>query len=100
MNCIVTHAIPGTGECLSPAHANIAGMMDDTAKQMMVFDKRHGEPGKAFVTRGMVPKRAQYDEYGNKYCGKRKTPRDCVAFFMWRPHGDSNPGTHRERVMS
>jgi hypothetical protein len=32
MNCIVTHAIPGTGECLPPAHANIAGMMDDTAK--------------------------------------------------------------------
>jgi hypothetical protein len=92
MNCIVTRAIPGTGECESP--------IVDTAKQVMVFDKRHGEPGKAFVTRGMVPKRTQYYEYGNKYCGKRKTPRDCVAFFMWRPHGDSNPGTHRERVMS
>jgi hypothetical protein len=22
------------------------------------------------------------------------------APFNWRPHGDSNPGTHRERVMS
>ncbi len=22
------------------------------------------------------------------------------AYEFWRPHGDSNPGTHRERVMS
>ena len=22
------------------------------------------------------------------------------GFLVWRPHGDSNPGTHRERVMS
>ncbi len=23
----------------------------------------------------------------------------CIGIY-WRPHGDSNPGTHRERVMS
>ncbi len=26
--------------------------------------------------------------------------QDRLAIEPWRPHGDSNPGTHRERVMS
>ncbi len=25
---------------------------------------------------------------------------DTLTPRIWRPHGDSNPGTHRERVMS
>jgi hypothetical protein len=31
-----------------------------------------------------------------------KKPLSEWLFFVgiWRPHGDSNPGTHRERVMS
>ena len=29
-----------------------------------------------------------------------KGPDSVSACFNWRPHGDSNPGYHRERVMS
>jgi hypothetical protein len=31
---------------------------------------------------------------------QKKTPRKSVVFLTWRPQGDSNPCTHRERVMS
>ena len=37
-----------------------------------------------------------------KLC-KNQTERPIsfpIPALIWRPHGDSNPGTHRERVMS
>ena len=30
----------------------------------------------------------------------RVLPLDEPAILYWRPHGDSNPGSHRERVVS
>ena len=35
----------------------------------------------------------------NKPCNS-VTASHSVVGIAWRPHGDSNPGTHRERVMS
>ena len=29
-----------------------------------------------------------------------KTTPACAGVVIWRPHGDSNPGVHRERVVS
>ena len=31
---------------------------------------------------------------------KSKKPATSAGFFIWRPQGDSNPCTHRERVVS
>ena len=37
---------------------------------------------------------------GGDFKQKPGKPATLYSFDEWRPHGDSNPGRHRERVMS
>jgi hypothetical protein len=64
-----------------------------------IFDNRHGLPGKTFVWSALAEWYRSKRSAGTSIAEKDK--RHAIAWrFIWRLHGDSNPGTHRERVMS
>ncbi len=48
----------------------------------------------------LQPARAAMRPHAGEAQAKKKAPAVPGLLDDWRPHGDSNPGVHRERVVS